>query len=318
MVHPHPPACRKRSGFTLLELVVVMFILMALAAIIVPLFPSMVERAHRSSQATNESEITKAVQLFQGLYGNYPDGYDLLTDGTAMINYLPANETQSPMFYGETSIGQYGGGNVASPNMVYPCGGYVYDGKLTQNQLNTLNGAGIANEYALVGTATLAGNASTAPGATGNSDWQSTFNPYPSDVPATTPLAVGTDVIFVNPSGVQVAGLGGPAIINATAGHQGQFILFGLGKRCSMIGTVMSNAGSNFPNDAVHENPDIVYQRFGLIYQLEDAQGNPLPSAVCLGAVAIEANILLSTDGTMSSYSQNVPQISSPASGPGE
>jgi hypothetical protein len=79
----------------------------------------------------------------------------------------------------------------------------------------------------------------------------------------------------------------------------------------------MSNAGSNFPNDAVHENPNVVYQRFGLIFQVEDAGGNPLPSAVCLGAVAIEANIILATDGTMSSYTQNVPQISSPNAGPG-
>ena len=55
-----------------------------------------------------------------------------------------------------------------------------------------------------------------------------------------------------------------------------------------------------------------------LVFQVEDAGGNALPSAIFLGAVAIEANILLATDGTMASYIQNIPAISSPAAGPGE
>jgi type II secretory pathway pseudopilin PulG len=315
MIHPPPPSSRKRSGFTLLELVVVMFILMALAAIIVPLFPNMVERAHRASQATNESEITKAVQLYQGLYGNLPDGYDLLTDGTNIINYLPANNTPSPMVFGETP-GMYPGGNVASPTFTYPCGGYVYGGALTAGGLAALNGAGIVNEYPMANGATLQGGASVNPNYTGTIGWQPTFNPYPNDTPTAIPLTTGTQVVYVNPTGVQVAGLGSPSIINPKSTTQ--FILLGAGKRCSMVGTVMNNVGSNFPNDAVHENPNIVYQRLGLIFQVEDPGGNPLPSAICLGAVAIEANIILATDGTMSSYTQNVPQISSPNSGPGE
>jgi hypothetical protein len=166
----------------------------------------------------------------------------------------------------------------------------------------------------MVANANLVGSASTATGAT---NWQSTFNPYPTDLPTTTPLTAGTtQVVYVSPSGIQVSGLSSPSIINPNSTTQ--FVLFGVGKRCSMVGTSMSNAGSNFPNDAVHENPNIVYQRFGLVYQVEDAKGNALPSAICLGAVAIEANIILATDGTMSSYTQNVPQISSPSSGPGQ
>jgi type II secretory pathway pseudopilin PulG len=108
-------------GFTLLELVVVMFILMALAAIIVPLFPSMVERAHRASQATNESEITKAVQLYQGLYGNLSRRLRP-ADRRHRHHQLPAaNNTASPMVYGETP-GTYAGGNVASPTFTTRAG----------------------------------------------------------------------------------------------------------------------------------------------------------------------------------------------------
>ena len=91
--------------------------------------------------------ITKAVQLYQSLYGNLPDGYDLLTDGTAIINYLPAIDTPSPMLYGETP-GQLPNGNVFNAKWVYPSGGYLTPGALTKNALASLNGAGIVNEYA--------------------------------------------------------------------------------------------------------------------------------------------------------------------------
>ena len=128
VVHPHRPSLR-RPGLTLMELVVVMFILMALAAILVPLFPSLIERAHRSSQATNESELTKAVQLYQGLYGSYPDGYDLLTDGTNIITYFPASPTASPMLFGETAGTMPN--NVYNQGWTFPCGGYVTVAPLT-------------------------------------------------------------------------------------------------------------------------------------------------------------------------------------------
>jgi hypothetical protein len=125
--------------------------------------------------------------------------------------------------------------------------------------------------------------------------------------------------VYVNGSGVLHAGLVSPAIINTsttTGGHQ--FVMFGLGKYCSAVGTVIANAPSNFPNDAVHENPNTVYERFGLIFQVEDAKGNGLPSALFLGAVAIESNILLGTDKIEESYSQNIQQASSPNAGQGE
>ena len=297
-------ANHRRRGLTLMELVVVMVILVALAGIIVPLLPSMIERAHRSSQATNTSEVTKAIQLYQSLNGTYPDGYDLLSDGATVINYLPAVTGTSPMPMGDTpgAISNY----LGFQNAV---GGYVTAGALTLNALNALNGAGIANEYALTsGTAAL---------GAGGEPWQPTFNPYPSTAPPTTlKLTTGTQVVYVNGSGVLQAGLASPAIINT--GSTTQFVLFGLGKYCSAVGTVMANAPSNFPNDTVHENPNQVYERFGLIFQVEDVHGNGLPSALFLGAVAIESNILLSTDKIEESYTQNIQQVPAPNAGPGE
>ncbi len=92
---------RKRLGLTLIELVVVMVILMALAAIVLPMFPSMIERAHRASQGTNTREITKAILMYQSMYGNYPDGYDLMTDGTSNDQLHALGTGASPMPLGE-------------------------------------------------------------------------------------------------------------------------------------------------------------------------------------------------------------------------
>jgi type II secretory pathway pseudopilin PulG len=307
MFHPHRPSSLKRSGLTLMELVVVMVILMALAAIVLPLFPSMIERAHRASQGTNDSEITKAIQLYQSLYGTYPDGYDLMTDGASLINYFPSVSTPSPMPLGETptTVGNYLG-------FSYPAGGYVKAAPLTANALSALNGAGIVAEYALANGASL-----TAPPTsyTGTLGWTPTFNPYPSDTPAATTLSASTGVVYVLGSGVLAANLSNPAIINS--GSQTQFVMFGLGKRCTAIGTVLSNATYNFPNDAVHENPDQVYERYGVIFQVEDATGAALPAAQFVGAVAIESNVLLGLDKVDESYTENIPQLNAPASGPG-
>ncbi len=78
-------ARRRRAGLTLMELVVVMVILIALAGIILPLFPSMLTRAHTSSTATNIAEASKAVQLYYNMYSGYPNNLDNLVPGGAGI-----------------------------------------------------------------------------------------------------------------------------------------------------------------------------------------------------------------------------------------
>ena len=80
-----------RGGLTLLELVVVMAILIALAGILVPVFPDLLARASTSTGATNLTEVAKAVQMYQGLYRSYPDLLDSLVDGTA-----PCSPRQTP------------------------------------------------------------------------------------------------------------------------------------------------------------------------------------------------------------------------------
>lgn len=85
-----------RRGLTLLELVVVLAILAALAGLLLPLAGQYLEKAHASSSADNIKEITKAVQQYNAVTRNYPDSLDsLLEDATAntLEAQLPGTET---------------------------------------------------------------------------------------------------------------------------------------------------------------------------------------------------------------------------------
>lgn len=76
---------RDRRGFTLIELVVVLLVLAGLAGIIVPVFQNMLVRTHGAAGASNIAETAKALQMHVAEYGVYPDLFDSLTDGTAVI-----------------------------------------------------------------------------------------------------------------------------------------------------------------------------------------------------------------------------------------
>ncbi len=77
---------RKTSGFTLVELTVVLLILVALAGILIPKVTGYVERSHASSSSSNLGEINKFVQLHEVKY--LGDGY-----GSRFDSLLNAAET---------------------------------------------------------------------------------------------------------------------------------------------------------------------------------------------------------------------------------
>lgn len=86
-----------RPALTLMELIVVLAILVALASMLIPVLPGMLNRAHTSTGATNVGELNKSVQTYEQLYLTYPDALDALTDaaGGAPADYLsglPANQ----------------------------------------------------------------------------------------------------------------------------------------------------------------------------------------------------------------------------------
>lgn len=86
------PQVRRRKGLTLMELVVVLTILVGLAAILVPLFPNLLRRTHKATDATQSAEVAKAVQLYQAMYLSYPDQFDLMLTGAGVApDYIPSD-----------------------------------------------------------------------------------------------------------------------------------------------------------------------------------------------------------------------------------
>lgn len=174
-----------RRGLTLMELVVVMVILAALAGILLPLLPGMVTRAHTSTSATNVGEVAKAIQTHQAVYLSYPNNLDsLVTSSGTLVGYLP----------GSTA-------------------GDLTTTALTAATLDTLVDAGITTTAQMIATP-----------AAPIGDFSPTFFPYGTDktvIPTSTTLAVGTSVasmtgvsanrLYGAPSGATYAvfGLGG-------------------------------------------------------------------------------------------------------------
>ncbi|MCE9604686.1 MAG: type II secretion system GspH family protein [Planctomycetia bacterium] len=82
-----------RRALTLVELVVVMVILAAVAGIILPLLPNMITRAHTSTGATNVGELAKALQTHEAIYLSSPNNFDSLvtTPAGTIATYVPGN-----------------------------------------------------------------------------------------------------------------------------------------------------------------------------------------------------------------------------------
>jgi len=223
---------KSRGALTLIELVVVMAILVALAGILIPLVPGMLGRGEQSSAATNMSEISKWVQTFEAASGRYPLDWDSLTDGTATtLTYLASSTTKGP-FSGATPALQMTA--------------------LTANQASALTGAGIT-QVQLMST--------TQPTGT-----NLTFNPYQSANKTTNAQLIAN---AVNVPTLTLAGQSQIRVGDGTT-NAGTFVVFGLGDRASLVKSAFAPGMQDAPvvtYDAF--TPDTKYGRFGVIFQIE-------------------------------------------------
>ncbi len=89
-----PPRYR-HLGLTLIELVVVLTVLAAVAGILIPVFGTGVaRRGSTSSSITNVAEVEKLLGMFANRHpqGHYPDHFDALCrDDNNLASYLPGN-----------------------------------------------------------------------------------------------------------------------------------------------------------------------------------------------------------------------------------
>lgn len=80
-----------RRALTLIELVVVLLVLAALAGTLVPIFTDFTTRTHGAAGADNIVEITKAVQIYRASVLRDPDNLDRLLDNAgAAVDIVPS------------------------------------------------------------------------------------------------------------------------------------------------------------------------------------------------------------------------------------
>jgi prepilin-type N-terminal cleavage/methylation domain-containing protein len=267
-----------RNGLTLMELIVVLMILVALAGIIIPMLPSMLTRAHVATHTTNVTEITKLIITYQATHTGFPDQWDAMTNGTTMINYM-AGGTMDPQ----------------TPPPGGQAGGVFTQSNPTQGELNALNAAGIGKVHMQLAT----------PGGT---DWAGnafdpTFANYSAAPTAPTTIGTSTALVYIDPQA------NGTALTfiqqNYPSWSQtGRYIALGIGPRCTMIGTNAVQAPVHF-SDTPDASPAFSYARFVAIFKVSDTSApGGVNMAQLVGVAAIHSNGPNSLDSEFQNWNQ--------------
>lgn len=88
---------RRRSGFTLIELVIVLLILAAIAGLVIPQIGMLGRSTDMAVSAKTQADLAANTQLFFVLQKRYPQGLDSLLDTTGAIYVAdpPSGDTQT-------------------------------------------------------------------------------------------------------------------------------------------------------------------------------------------------------------------------------
>lgn len=94
---PNMPRSRgmTRVGFTLVEIMIVVAVLGILAALVVPKFLRVRDKAEATAAGTSMKAIADAVKHYQALHGEWPDDKNRRVLPTELKSYLPSNEFES-------------------------------------------------------------------------------------------------------------------------------------------------------------------------------------------------------------------------------
>lgn len=214
---------KNRAGLTLIELVVVLAVLAAVAALVIPRLDFLKTQADHAAAASNDAELASLLQVHKTSTGSYPT-LDLLVDGTGAVY---------------SKIWSYNGQSSGLPFSVTTITGPGAPG--TSDWYRSLLEGGLKTGYQQEAAATDASNSTSASTAT---------------VDLVTQAAGGSlKVAEVNSAGIYNSALikacyPGTGVVPANA----KLIGLGIGPRNTMVGGTMINAPLETQGDDSTQN----------------------------------------------------------------
>jgi prepilin-type N-terminal cleavage/methylation domain-containing protein len=260
----------RRRGLTLIELIVVLMVLVALAGVLIPMLPSMLTRAHVGAHTTNVTEATKLILSYQATNNGFPDQWDSLTNGTTLIDYI-AGGVLDPQASVPPTPWSTGG----PPGVANQAGGVLTASAVTPNELIALNAAAITKVHNLV--------------MSGGTPWDGnpfdpTFDNYANPPTGFTTLAAGSNLAYIDP-------VANPVAFNflqnqyPSWSRTARYVALGIGPRCTMIGKMATTAPVHF-SDTPDAAPEFSYGRFVAIFKVSDPSAPGGVNMAQLAAVA--------------------------------
>ncbi len=253
----------RQSGFTLIELTVVLLVLIGLAGILLPYVGGFAERTHDSANSTSESELASALGRYEAQYMSFPSDMDSLTSGAALINFTMADRQGGAA----TAANSYGWSllDLAAGRGAVVCGSLRAAGVTRLKGMDT-----VANPTAtpVVGT-TLAAN------------FNPTFNYYVQANDVTIPAtgACAGSVVELNDNGAIAQALGWSIDkVNAKRALGHTFLAVGMGSASQAIGRTVQEAPVHFSASG-NFNAANAYNRLLVILEVDG--NDPATASTC-------------------------------------
>lgn len=241
----------RSRGFTLLELIVVVAILVALAGLIVAKLDGFQSKSEKAVAATQMRDMQRLIQVFRGTTNLYPDRWDSLVDrtGTAVLKQpaLPGGATGlDPGLVGGLPAGS------SSKLALAPV--------LTAGQARSLNRMGI--------TTVLDHDGNTSAAV-----------PYGNGFSIANTIDGGADDVFAT---INILDTRGQAIVSAlyptlppavaVVPSDRVLVVFGLGRYCTMVGGTLQSATLNEAPVYPYESSQY-YDRYLVVFEAYNSGG---------------------------------------------